>query len=127
MRHRNRKGCGCFQERQSRWLEPTILFLLWNGWKHGYELMSEIPKFGFVAGPADPGAIYRTLRHLENVGLVTSEWDTSGTGAAKRIYKLSQEGKNHLRLWADSLRNRRDALNSFLTHLDHLFPDIDRA
>ncbi len=121
MHHGRRRGCNCFNERQSRWLEPTILVLLWGRWRHGYELMVELPNFGFLAGPADPGAIYRTLRHMEAAGLVISKWDTSGSGAARRIYTLSPEGKDHLKLWLSSLRARRDALNDFISHVETLF------
>lgn len=115
---RHRRGCGCHIERQSRWFEPSILYFLWGKKKHGYELMSELPELGFVDGPVDPGAIYRTLRHLEEVGLVVSEWDTTGTGPAKRVYTLSELGKKHLQLWAESLRQRRSALDAFLQKLD---------
>ena len=44
MNHGHRRGCGCHNERQSRWVEPTILYLLWEKQMHGYELMSELPK-----------------------------------------------------------------------------------
>ena len=118
MRSRRGRGCGCHSERHNRWMEPSVLYLLWGQKKHGYELMSELPELGFFNGPADPGAIYRTLRHLEEVGLVESVWDTSGAGAAKRVYPLSDLGKEHLRLWTDSLRQRRDALNAFLEKLE---------
>jgi PadR family transcriptional regulator PadR len=118
MNHGHGRGCRCHNERQSRWLEPSVLYLLWGEQKHGYELMSELPKLGFMTGAADPGAIYRTLRHLEDVGLVESEWDTSGSGPAKRVYSLSELGKAHLQLWADSLRQRRNALDDFLQKLD---------
>jgi poly-beta-hydroxybutyrate-responsive repressor len=117
MKNRQR-GCGCYQERQSRWVEPSVLYLLLKKSKHGYELMSELPEFGFISGPVDPGAVYRTLRHLEEVGLVKSEWDTSGSGPAKRLYTLTEPGKKHLQLWADSLRDRRNALNDFIEKLD---------
>ena len=118
MRQRGRHGCGCYQERQSRFLEPTILFLMWGKKKHGYELLAELPRFGFTGPTPDPGAIYRTLRHLEDVGLVSSEWDTDGTGPAKRIYTLSDTGKRQLELWADSLRQRRDSIDLFLKELE---------
>lgn len=117
MRERNRHGCGCYKERYNRWLEPSILYLLLDGKKHGYELMSNLPELGFVNSPVDPGAIYRTLRHMEDVGLVESEWDTDGSGPAKRIYLLTALGKDQLKLWAEELENRNNALNAFLQKL----------
>ena len=119
MRNRHH-GCGCYQERQSRWVEPSILYLLLEKTRHGYELMQELPKFGFLVGPADPGAIYRTLRHLEDVGLVRSEWDTAGTGPAKHQYMITELGREHLQLWANALRKRRNSLDVFIKKLENI-------
>ena len=116
-RNRCGEGCECHRERYNRWIEPCLLYLLWDQKKHGYELMSQLPQFGFLQGDVDPGAIYRTLRHLEEVGLVTSQWDTSGHGPAKRRYTISTLGKSHLQLWVQSLERRRDALNAFVDKL----------
>lgn len=123
MRNRNGRGCGCYQERHNRFLEPSILYLLWQKRKHGYEIIAELPEFGFFNGPVDPGAIYRTLRHLEEVSLVLSEWDTSGTGPAKRVYAVTELGKEHLGLWANALRQRCEALNSLLNKIDLILDD----
>ena len=125
MRGRNRNGCGCYKERYNRWLEPSILYLLTSGKNHGYELMNSLPQIGFVTNPADPGAIYRTLRHMEEVNLVDSEWDTDGSGPAKRIYKITDSGKEHIKLWAIELENRRNALDSFLKNLQQSINDFD--
>lgn len=116
--HRHR-GCGCYQERQSRWVEPSILYLLCEKPRHGYELMQALPDFGFIAGTADAGAIYRTLRHLEAVELVSSIWDTSAVGPAKRQYTITELGRQHLQLWTKALKQRRDALDEFLKKLEY--------
>ena len=114
-RHQHRFGCGCHEARQDRFVEPSIILLLWEKPRHGYELLTEIPNFGFYQGAADPGAVYRNLRHLEEHGLVESEWDISGSGPAKRLYKLTDRGKKYLHTWTHVLRQRRDALSGFLS------------
>jgi PadR family transcriptional regulator, regulatory protein PadR len=114
------RGCGCYKERQSRWVEPTILYLLMEKPRHGYELMSALPELGFISSPADPGAIYRTLRHLEEAGLVGSAWDTSSAGAAKRLYTITESGRVHLKLWTESLRQRWNSLDAFIKKLDQI-------
>ncbi|MCI0511592.1 helix-turn-helix transcriptional regulator [candidate division KSB1 bacterium] len=118
MNQRRHRGCGCYQERQSRWVEPSILYLLCEKSRHGYELMQALPNFGFMPGPADTGAIYRTLRHLEAVGLVSSTWDTSAVGPARRQYTITELGRQHLRLWTNALKQRREALDEFLKKLE---------
>jgi len=114
MRSRNRLGCGCHLARKDRFLEPSLLQLLREKSRHGYELLNELPKFGFHRKAADPAAVYRTLRHMEDYGMVKSEWDTSGTGPAKRLYTITKTGKDYLRTWVEVLRGRRDALNAFI-------------
>ena len=51
----------------------------------------------------DPAGIYRTLKKMEEQGFVTSEWDTPSSGAAKRLFSLTPEGRAALRRWIDAL------------------------
>ncbi len=69
-----------------RWLAPSILCLLWEKPTHGYNLMGALPELGFVDGGVDAAAVYRTLNLFEQQCLVSSVWDTSGSGAAKKLY-----------------------------------------
>ncbi len=114
------RGCGCHAGRKTRWVEPSILYLLWKQPRHGYDLMGDLPELGFVTTQADAGAIYRTLRHLEENGLVVSQWDTTGTGPAKRLYTITQLGIENLRLWENSLRQHKQALDAFLEKIAYI-------
>lgn len=118
----NRHNCSCYRERRQRWVEPCIIYTLWDGAKHGYEIMSVLPELGFVRGNADPGAIYRTLRSMEENHLVQSEWDTSGNGPAKRKYTLTPEGREHMACWLDALKQRRDTLTKFIARIEEITP-----
>ncbi|MBN2411051.1 helix-turn-helix transcriptional regulator [candidate division KSB1 bacterium] len=109
-----KRGCNCYRGRRSRWIEPSILYLLWEKSRHGYDLMNDLPELGFFSEQADPGAIYRTLRHLEDNGLVVSEWDTSGSGPAKRFYTITELGKDNLLRWQETIRLQKNALDAFL-------------
>jgi len=118
-RHRH-QNCSFEGERRQRWVEPSILYALWSGPKHGYEIMTVLPELGFMRNTADPGAIYRALRAMEENNLVKSEWDTSGAGPAKRIYHLTKDGRDHLTCWLDALKERRDSLNAFIERIEQL-------
>lgn len=115
-----KKKCSCYNQRQNRWLEPSILLLLWEAPRHGYEIIAKLPELGFCQGAADPGAVYRTLRHLEENDCVNSAWDVSGSGPAKRQYTISDDGREHLALWADILEKRREAITAFLVRLNKI-------
>ena len=93
------------------WLEPVALVTLreWNS--YGYELMERLTQFGFEA--MNPGTMYRTLRRMENNGVVESKWETSKGGPARRRYFITEAGEIYLRLWADALEQSQRTMNAF--------------
>lgn len=92
-------------------LRPCLLLLLKEGRTHGYDLMVRLSDFGLRV---DPGGLYRMLRTLEREGLVTSRWETSGAGPARRNYTTTADGENWLRLWGGTLRESRRILDKFI-------------
>jgi PadR family transcriptional regulator, regulatory protein PadR len=101
-------------KKAQRYIQPSILLALKGKPTYGYELISEISKFGFVEGPAPPGMIYRHLRELEENALVSSEWETGGTGAAKRVYQLTMEGNEVLDFWIQHMKDQANRLLAFI-------------
>ncbi|PAQ16589.1 poly-beta-hydroxybutyrate-responsive repressor [Bacillaceae bacterium SAOS 7] len=98
---------------------PVLLLLLrdWNA--HGYELMQKLIQFGFHS--IDQGNFYRTLRQLEKDEFVTSEWDTSSGGPAKRIYSITSAGEQYLQMWAASLEQYQKMLDQFFNVYSQFF------
>jgi DNA-binding PadR family transcriptional regulator len=83
-----------------RFVEPVILLLLnQKGEAHGYELAVDIAEHALTDAQIETAALYRTLRTLENNGYVESKWDVNGSGPARRMYKLSPSGAQHLNEW----------------------------
>ena len=72
-------------------------------------------EFGFLDGPADPGMVYRHLRKMEQEGFVSSSWDTSGTGPARRNYRITKEGEELLRSWIPFMERSLKSLEKFLS------------
>jgi PadR family transcriptional regulator, regulatory protein PadR len=102
------------QGKRDRYTQPSILMGLLLKPSYGYELIQNIQKFGFVEGQAPPGMIYRHLRQLEEDGLVSSEWETEGAGPAKRIYQLTDEGRQMLAIWIGYLEQQAQNLNALI-------------
>ena len=80
---------------------------------HGYDLLERLPE---LTGDQriDVGNLYRALRALEEQGFVSSEWDDSVPGPAKRTYELTDAGGEALERWAVSLADTRARIDTFL-------------
>jgi len=106
-------ACKC-GEHLSRFIESRLLILLKGKPSHGYDLIEKMDEFPFSDISPDPGAVYRTLRNMEQEGLVKSTWETKGTGPAKRIYEITHEGEERLKGWVLSLKKRKRVIEKFI-------------
>jgi PadR family transcriptional regulator, regulatory protein PadR len=100
------------------YLRPCLLLLLGEGQAHGYDLLERVAGLGLQR--TDPGGLYRALRAMEQEGLVTSAWEYSHAGPARRIYDLTDEGRDWLHAWAGSLREVHRLLGAYLTRYEAL-------
>jgi poly-beta-hydroxybutyrate-responsive repressor len=107
---------GTSHGKRERYIQPSILMGLCLGSSYGYELIQNIQRFGFLEGQAPPGMIYRHLRQLEEDGLVSSEWVTEGSGPARRVYRLTLEGREMLAVWVGYMERQARNLNHFIEH-----------
>jgi PadR family transcriptional regulator, regulatory protein PadR len=99
--HRHgQRPCTCAMGNLYRFVEPVLLYALKaKGQTYGYELGGALQEHALTDAEIDKGALYRTLKQLETNGMVVSEWDVSGTGPARHLYKLTPAGEEHLREW----------------------------
>ncbi|MEX2226337.1 MAG: helix-turn-helix transcriptional regulator [Dehalococcoidia bacterium] len=82
-------------------LTTTLLAFLRNWNAYGYQLAQQLNEAGLPS--FDSGTVYRTLRQLERAGMVSSFWDTSESGPARRMYSLTNAGDIFLTSWIDVL------------------------
>ena len=110
--------------KQERYIQPSILLGLYQAPSYGYELIQNLQTFGFLEGQAPPGMIYRHLRQLEEDGLVVSEWKTEDPGPAKRVYRITPDGKQVLAIWIDFMDHQaRNLTRGILTGRNEDFAD----
>ena len=88
-------------------LATSLLAFLRISNAYGYHLVQQLSEANLPA--FDSGTVYRTLRQLEKGGLVSSFWDTSESGPARRMYQLTAPGQLFLGTWIDA-RERHQAL-----------------
>ena len=63
---------------------------------HGYGIAREIELRSADALSYGEGTLYPALKNLEQNGLIVGEWFTDGSGPAKKVYRISSEGKAEL-------------------------------
>lgn len=100
------KECAELGKSLNRLSQPTILTLLAQSTEplHGYVIVQQAAQSPMFGGQKpDATGIYRALKRMEESGLVTSEWDTPAQGSAKRLFSLTDKGRNCLRRWIDAL------------------------
>jgi PadR family transcriptional regulator PadR len=98
-------------------LTSSLLSFLkrWNA--YGYQLVQELSNAGLPG--FDSTTVYRTLRQLERAGLVSSFWDTSESGPARRRYSLTKAGETFLDLWYEMFGRYQKVLQSAWNSLDN--------
>lgn len=107
--------CSCKGNNLDKLIQPIILTILKRGDLHGYKIIKELEeKSIFLNSTPDNTGIYRTLRSMEERKLVISDWDTFGGGAAKKIYKLTEEGSICLKNWIDTLEQYKEIIEIIL-------------
>ncbi len=118
-RNRSRTESGEWEVRArvERFGEAALLVSLAARPTHGYELIDRLPELS-GEDRVDVGNLYRTLRSLEDEGLVTSEWQPELPGPAKRTYTLTSEGHAVLASWLAAVERLRDGLTVFLDHAE---------
>ncbi|MCG8413055.1 MAG: helix-turn-helix transcriptional regulator [Pseudomonadales bacterium] len=101
------------------------LLAMLNGWSaYGYELAQRLEEAGL--GSYNKGSIYRMLRQMEDSGLVSSTWDTSKDGPARRIYDLTDMGSMFLKNWMVMADMHRNFIASML-EMNPLMPSMSRS
>jgi PadR family transcriptional regulator PadR len=104
-------GAGTANAAPKNWLVPVCLLILRDWSSYGYDLMKSLAAFGFAT--LNAGSLYRVLRQMEKDGMISSTWDTSQEGPARRVYAITAVGEAYLKLWADALQQYQKTMDAF--------------
>jgi DNA-binding PadR family transcriptional regulator len=114
---RGRRWMGDYSLMDVRLVEPALLAFLLEEDLHGYGLLEKLEQLGLAS--INPSVVYRILRDYEELGLVTSDWDSTGTqGPPRRVYAVTEEGKAALNRAKISLHGTMDRIKSILNLLN---------
>ncbi len=107
--------CPCAGRNLDKLVQPAILTVLACEDVHGYVLVQRLAEMPMFRGQKpDATGVYRFLRQMEERALVTSTWDTSEAGPAKRLYRLTEAGRGCLVRWVDTLAAYHEAIGALL-------------
>ncbi|NMC16374.1 MAG: hypothetical protein GYA40_07035 [Chloroflexi bacterium] len=97
-------------------LEPALLILLKEQPRHGYTLLSDIETLGITT--IHPSVVYRTLREMEGLEWIQSDWDTDQTqGPPRRTYRLTTQGEEALQNWQQELEITQTRISELLRRI----------
>lgn len=82
-----------------------------NERSYGYELAEAVRSHGLGV---DLAGVYRELRALEQHDFLSSEWEPSKNGPDRRVYMMTDAGREARAAAIESLRQARDHLTAAL-------------
>ena len=97
-----------------------VLLALREGGKHGYEIARHIADKSRGFFSISYGALYPVLHKLEQDGLITGAWESSGDGASagegqrRRVYTLTRAGHKALAEEREHQQRERAALRALM-------------
>jgi PadR family transcriptional regulator, regulatory protein PadR len=95
-------------------LEPALLILIKEQPRHGYTLMGELDALGMAT--FHPSVVYKTLREMEELEWIESNWDMSQTqGPPRKTYQLTRLGEEVLKNWAIELGKAQETIAKLLS------------
>jgi DNA-binding PadR family transcriptional regulator len=92
----------------------------------GYDLKRQFDEVFAHFWPAELSQIYRTLRRLEEEGLLAGRDEASDRGPERRVYRTTEKGRRRLRAWlreGPQLSDDRHAFCAQAFFLDELGDD----
>lgn len=120
--------CPCSGATLSRLLQPAIMTIIAGKGLHGYAIVERLAEAPTLAGDRpDPTGVYRALSMMEERGFVTSSWDTSERGPAKRVYELTSQGHKCLARWISSLSDYHRAIGELLENVKKASARLKRS
>jgi len=89
-------------------LDALVLKTLTWGPRHGYAIARWLEETTSNALQIEEGSLYPALYRMERKGWIEAEWGMSELGRKAKFYKLTPQGRRHLKAetaeWADFAR-----------------------
>ncbi len=108
------------------WVQFLLLLLINEQPMHGYQLKEEIHKRGYAReGRFETGSLYTILNRMERRGSLTSTKEESDSGRPRRVYTITEEGKETLQRGLEYMLRRKKFLDEMEEYYRRHFPQTD--
>jgi DNA-binding PadR family transcriptional regulator len=113
-------ACACKGKSLAKLVRPATLAVLSEGPTHGYVISERLKAMMPLAeeGP-DHSGVYRTLKVMEEEGLVSSCVEAPEAGPMRRKYTLTPRGRACLDQWMETLKAYRQSVEAIIAMADH--------
>ncbi|SDG30162.1 PadR family transcriptional regulator [Desulfosporosinus hippei] len=120
--------CPCSGNNLDKLVQPTILTILAQEDLYGYKIVQRIAESPMFKGHKPDGTgVYRTLKAMEQRGLVISSRSLTDTGPAKIFYHITKEGEECLSHWINTLEEYRQIIGMMLAEVHNVCAKIKRS
>ena len=103
-------------------LDVLVLKTLSWGPRHGYAVARWIERVTGDVLRVEEGSLYPALHRLERRGWVSAEWGLTETGRRAKFYRLTPQGRTHLRDELTTWEAFADAVRKVLHATEHQLP-----
>lgn len=104
------------------WIQFLLLLLIQESPMHGYHLIEELEKRGYVRhGRFKTGSVYTILNRMEAHGDLTSSIIESETGRERRVYSITKDGKIRLKRGLEYMLKRKKFLDELEEYYHRYF------
>lgn len=114
MKQKPAQFCDVKYQKMGRFLEICLLLILFDQQGYGYGLIEQLAEFGFTDEDLNIGPLYRSLRKMEDQGLVFSVWEEASQGPKRRVYTITELGKDELHNWIPILKERKSRIEQLI-------------
>lgn len=91
---------------------------------HAYQLSEELETRGFVRKDRfKTGSLYTILNRMEEKDILSSSQEESEEGRPRRVYAITEAGKEHLRSGLEHMLRRKKLLDRLEEYYDEYFPE----
>ena len=126
MSHGNQ--CHCNHHRhplpERGWVQFLLLLMINEQPMHGYQLNEVLEERGLVRKDRfKTGSLYTILNRMEENELLTSHQEESEEGRPRRVYAITETGKNRLKAGLEHMLRRKRLLDELEQYYNEHFPE----